>query len=240
MKKRAIAIVPSAGIGRRFGSEEKKTFTEVQGIPVLIHTLRNLQSVEPIEEIIPVLKEEDREHGYELIKIHNLHKVKRIAKGGKERQDSVYNALKLINNYDGFIVIHDGVRPLITPAFVEGILHEAGYDHGVVPGLPVRETIKKVDSERNVISTVNRSNVWSIQTPQIFPFSMIKEAYDMANKEGFYATDDAALVERAGRKIKIVKGSFWNIKITTPEDIYFVEMVIKQKILSLGFAEKDK
>jgi len=123
-------------------------------------------------------------------------------------------------------LIHDGVRPLISAELIERLLSEVkGFD-GAVPGLPVKETMKKVNTKGIVTSTVKREGIWSIQTPQVFPFKIIKEAYDKAYEDNFYATDDAALVERIGGKVKIVEGSPFNIKITTPEDIEMAEYLL--------------
>ena len=227
MDKTAIAIVPSAGLGKRFDPASKKPFVEIAGIPVLIFTLKKLHAVEFISEIIPVLREEDIDRGHKLVETHKLHKVKRIVPGGKERQDSVYNALMHVHGYDGLVLIHDGVRPLISAQLIERLLNEVEGVDGVVPGLPVKETLKKVDTDGMVLSTVKRDTLWSIQTPQVFTFHIIKEAFDKAHTDGFYATDDAALVERIGGKIKIIAGSPFNIKITTPEDFEIVKSLNK-------------
>jgi 2-C-methyl-D-erythritol 4-phosphate cytidylyltransferase len=227
MRKTARAIVPSAGLGKRFDPSSRKPFFEITGIPVLIHTLKKLHDAESIAEIILVLREQDVNRGRKLIETHNLHKVKRIVPGGKERQDSVYNALLHVHGYDGLVLIHDGVRPLISAQLIERLLNEIEGVDGVVPGLPVKETLKKIDADGMVLSTPKRDMLWSIQTPQVFTFHIIKEAFDKAHTDGFYATDDAALVERIGGKVKIIAGSPFNIKITTPEDFEIVKSLNK-------------
>jgi 2-C-methyl-D-erythritol 4-phosphate cytidylyltransferase len=225
MRIKVIAIVPAAGRGKRFHTSVRKPFVEVAGVPLLIYTLKRLHAIKSITEIIPVLREEDMERGLELIEAHNLFKIKRITPGGEERQDSIYNALRLIRE-DGLVLIHDGVRPLISAGMIEKLLHEIkGFD-GVALGLPVKETLKEVDARRFVISTVTREKFWTIQTPQVFPTRVIKKAYDKAYKDGFYATDDAALVERIGGKVKIIAGTPFNIKITTPEDLEMVKYLL--------------
>lgn len=232
MKKKIIAIVPAAGLGKRFSPSIKKPFAEVAGIPVLIHTLKNLQKAGSVTEIIPVLSEEDVEKGLELVESYGLKKIKQVAIGGKERQDSVYNALRLIKE-NCVVLIHDGVRPVVSSKLIDRLLRELKGNSGVVPGLRVKETLKEVNAKGMVRATVNREKLWVIQTPQVFPSGTIKEAYDSAYKEGFYATDDAALVERLGRKVKIIEGSPFNIKITTPEDLEMVEFLLKTEKLQV-------
>jgi len=230
MGKEIIAIVPSAGLGKRFNASIKKTFADLEGIPLLIHTLKRLSSEGLITEIIPVLGKDDIGHGYQMVENFGLGKIKLIASGGKERQDSVFNALNLLKEngapLDSIILIHDGVRPFIPEGLVEKLIGGLNNSDGVVPGLPVKETLKEVSSDGTVTSTVNREKLWSIQTPQAFTFSVIKRAYDAAYAAGFYATDDAALVERIGGRVKIIPGSPYNIKVTTPEDMGMVEHII--------------
>lgn len=251
MKIKVVAIVPAAGLGKRFGTSVRKPFANIEGMPLLICTLKRLHKAKPITEIIPVLRQEDMEKGLELIETHSLNKIKQIAAGGKERQDSVLSALRLIEEVgdstlrDGLILIHDGVRPLISTELIERLLREikgsgltclpdrqarAEVD-GVVPGIPVKETLKEIDKTKGfVLSTVKREKFWIIQTPQVFPFTVIKKAYDKAYTDGFYATDDAALVERIGGKVKIIAGDPFNIKVTTPEDMNMVEhLLMKEK-----------
>ncbi len=234
MGKKIIAIVPSAGLGKRFDSSERKTYAKVHGIPLFIYTLKRLDKEQSIAEIIPVLRQEDMEKGFALVRQHNISKVTRIAAGGKERQDSIYNALKRVEE-DGpdfcrncYVFIHDGVRPYI-PADMIGQLTEGmkGVD-GVVTGIPVKDTIKEFDSEGIVLSTLDREKVRAVQTPQFFSFKSIKKAYDRAYDDGIHATDDAALVERVGGRIRIITGSPYNIKVTTPEDLEMVEYFLRK------------
>jgi 2-C-methyl-D-erythritol 4-phosphate cytidylyltransferase len=264
---RIIAIVPAAGIGRRFGSSQKKTFVDCSGVPLLIRTLKMLDSVKSIAEIIPVIGKEDIGKAHKLIQTYNIKKVKRIAIGGKERQDSVYNALCLIGNEmvedviarsvsdeaipselatsrcvgtrndrlrrvssEDLILIHDGVRPFVTAELIRRLLSEIQGNKsidGVIPGIPVKDTIKEAGDDGIVLSTKKREKLRAVQTPQVFRYGVLRKAYDRAQKNGFYATDDAALVEKTGGKVKIIPGHSYNIKITTPEDMGMVEYFIK-------------
>lgn len=227
-----VAIVPAAGIGKRFGEDINKQFHMLSNKPVLVWALEVLEEVECIKEIIPVLKDEDMETGAELIDEYRLDRIRRIAPGGKERQDSVWNGLNLVEDKDCIVLIHDGVRPLIEKKLVEDVISamsgclllQQEYA-GVVPVTPVKDTIKEVDGEL-IRATLQRDSLRAVQTPQVFPFQVLFAAYDRAMKEGYYATDDAALVEHYGGKVKAVQGSYRNIKITTPEDLTYAEFLL--------------
>ncbi|MFN3395227.1 MAG: 2-C-methyl-D-erythritol 4-phosphate cytidylyltransferase [Thermodesulfovibrionales bacterium] len=224
MREKVIAIVPAAGAGKRFGSN--KPFHLLLDVPLIIWPLRVLNGVEQIEEIIPVLKESDMEKGVELFERFNLSKIKRIAPGGKERQDSVYNALRLIKDKKSLILIHDGARPLIDDNLIIETIRGLGDYDGIITGVPVKDTIKEVrpsGGDNIVIRTPNRETLWAIQTPQVFRYEILMKAYEEAMNKRFYSTDDAALVESISGRIKVIMGRYDNIKVTTPEDIAVIE-----------------
>ena len=235
MKKKIIAIVPAAGLGTRFNKSIRKTFAEVNGVPLLIHTLKRLHSEDSITEIIPALGQQDIEKGLKMVAEYKLNRIKRIVPGGRERQDSIYNALKVLEETesvscgDNLILIHDGARPIIPDGTIGKLLKGINGVDGVAPGVPAKDTLKEVSVDGIVVSTKKRDNIRAIQTPQVFTYRVIKEAYETAYAEGFYATDDAALVERTGGKIRIIKGSPLNIKVTTMEDLEMVEYILKKK-----------
>ena len=232
---KVIAIVPAAGLGKRFGQGTNKPFQTLGGKPLIIWSLKVLEAVGEIIEIIPVLKPEDMEAGQKLFEEEDFAKIKRIAPGGKERQDSVYSGLKRIEDTNSIVLIHDGVRPLIEPRLVgelikymaDAIRNKEDFD-GIIPGVPVKDTIKETEAGF-VRKTLKRVSLWAVQTPQVFSCKKILNAYDKAEREGYYATDDAALIERYGGKIKIVMGSYTNIKITTPEDLVVAEALLKMQ-----------
>jgi len=243
MNYKVTAIVPSAGLGRRFGRNRNKPFQNLGGKPLVVWALETLDSVEEIAEIIPVLKKGDRGKGAEVFEQYKLSKIKKIALGGKERQDSVYNGLKLIEGQDGIVLIHDGARPFIEKDLIEKAIRELlippypplakggkgglkGYD-GVILGVPVKDTIKEAEGEI-IKKTLKRDSLWAIQTPQVFHYRTIFSAYEKATKDGFYPTDDAALVEKYGGKIRVIMGSYRNIKITTPEDLIAAEYFLSR------------
>jgi 2-C-methyl-D-erythritol 4-phosphate cytidylyltransferase len=235
-----IAIVPAAGMGKRFGPGTKKPFQNLSGKPLIVWSLEALESVHEIEEIIPVLMKEDMEYGQRVFEEYGLRKIKMIAPGGKERQDSVYNGLRLIEDKKSIVLIHDGVRPLIERELIKrGVMEMRtsretsakegeGFD-GVVLGVPVKDTIKEAKAGF-IRKTLKRESLWAVQTPQIFSLKKILNAYEKAAKEGFYSTDDSALLERYGGKVKVVTGSYRNIKITTPEDLEIAEFLLNRSI----------
>ncbi len=237
---KVIAIVPAAGMGKRFGPGTKKPFQNLSGKPLIVWSLEALESVHEIEETIPVLMKEDMEYGQRVFEEYGLRKVKMIAPGGKERQDSVYNGLRLVDDKKSIVLIHDGVRPLIDKVLIEKAIMELHASHGtsvkegesfdgVVLGVPVKDTIKELEAGF-IKKTLKRESLWAIQTPQIFPLGKILDAYEKAAKENFYSTDDSALLERYGGKVKVVAGSYRNIKITTPEDLEIAEFLLNRAI----------
>ncbi len=228
MEERIIAIVPAAGLGKRFDSSRRKTFVHVDEIPLLAHTLLRLHIEELITEIIPVLRDEDIEYGRELASEFELNKVRKIANGGQERQDSVYNALKMIDN-DPLVLIHDGVRPVIPEGTINNLVKGLEGVDGVIPGRPSKDTLKEVDNEGLVVSTLKRQKIRAIQTPQLFRYTLIRRAYDLAYEKGLHATDDAALVEDMGGKIRVIPGSPYNIKVTVPADMDMVEFFLMKE-----------
>lgn len=237
MKHKVIAIVPSAGLGKRFYPNANKPFHNLMGRPLIVWSLGTLESVDEITTIIPVLKGEDMERGAKVFRKYNLSKIKRIALGGKERQDSVYNGLKLINDENSIVLIHDGARPLIERDLIRRVIKELekggkgglkGYD-GVILGVPLKDTIKEAKGEI-IKKTLRRESLWTIQTPQVFPYRNILKAYESAMKDGFYSTDDSALIERYGGRVKIIMGSYRNIKITTPEDMIIAEYFLSRSL----------
>ena len=226
MQHKAVAIVPSAGLGRRFGEGRNKPFETLGGKPVLIWALEALEKISEISEIIPVLKEADIQSGAELFKNYKITKVNCIAPGGRERQDSVFNGLHFIKDKRSVVLIHDGARPFLEPKTVRRALRALSGCDGVVIGLPPKDTIKEIEGEL-IRQTLNRDTLIAIQTPQIFFYQPLLDAYEKAMNESFYATDDAALVERNNGRIRVVKGDYTNIKITTSEDLVIAEAFLK-------------
>ena len=157
------------------------------------------------------------------IKIKNV----KIAYGGKERQDSVYNGLKLLDEKCDVVLIHDGARPFVSDKIIDKSIEEAKEHKAIVVGVPVKDTIKVIDNDKNIVDTPNRSVLWAVQTPQTFDYNILIDAYKDAFKNKFYGTDDAMLVERIGYKVKMLEGSYNNIKITTQEDLNIGSQILR-------------
>jgi 2-C-methyl-D-erythritol 4-phosphate cytidylyltransferase len=237
MQIKAIAIIPAAGVGRRFDPEIIKTFVSLGNMPVLAHTIQRLHNEEAVHEILPVLREEDADIGHDMVREFNFTKVNQIAAGGPERQDSIFNALKILQEREiplsgeTLILIHDGARPLIPKGLIKRLSEEIRNFDAVVPGIQVKDTLKEVSPDGTVLSTLDRGAICAVQTPQAFRFQTIKTAYERACSEQFYATDDAALVERMGGRVKIIEGDENNIKITTREDLIMAEDILARGIV---------
>lgn len=213
---KASALIPAAGAGERLGKGINKVFVEVAGKPVLAHTLSVFEACEAVDEVIIVTGEQDIEAAGELVGRFGFAKVKHIVAGGAQRQDSVRNGLARCSR--DIIVIHDAARPMVNCEMIDQSIQKAEEMGACIAAVPVIDTIKSAEDDV-VRSTVDRSSLYSVQTPQTFRAELIRRAYDQAYADGFYATDDAALVEHLGENVAIVQGSYENIKITTPADL---------------------
>lgn len=227
---KVAALVPAAGTGIRMGFPVRKQFIEIQGLPILVWTLRRLAGCAHIEEIIPIVPEDAVEFcAEEIVDRYDIHKVKRIVAGGQERQESVWNGLHKVGEEYKYVMVHDGVRPFVSDRLLQECLREAGRHDGVIVGYPVKDTIKDVDKNRFVEKTMRRNHLWAIQTPQVFRREVIYDAYLRAHEAKVVATDDAALVEWAGYKVKVIEGEHENIKITTPFDLIIGEAILASR-----------
>jgi 2-C-methyl-D-erythritol 4-phosphate cytidylyltransferase len=220
-------VIPAAGLGKRMGAGKNKLLLPLNGIPVLIHTLLVFEEDEDCEGIVLAIHPSDEQVLSKLIKSYHINKVLSFVLGGKERQDSVYNALKSVNS-DGIVLVHDGARPFIQKDIIHEVTAAADRNGAAVVAVPVKDTIKKVQDKR-IVETVERSSLWSVQTPQAFRMSVLLDAHHLAQHDDFLGTDEASLVERIPYDITIVEGSYDNIKLTTPEDLYFAEAIIRKR-----------
>lgn len=222
------AIIPAAGQGRRMKSYLSKQFMLLQDLPIIVHTLRVFQAAEIIDNIVLVCA--SGEEGYyrkEILLNYEITKPTAVVTGGKERQDSVYCGLLSVTDSHNFVMVHDGARPLVTVDLITRVAEEVRANIAVVAGVPVKDTIKRTDAGGNIIETLDRERLWHIQTPQAFDVNLLKRAHGQAKTADYYGTDDASLVERMGHPVKIIPGSYENIKITTPEDIVVAETILQ-------------
>ena len=200
-----------------------KVFALLGGKPALAHVLDAFGSCNSIDQIVVVVSKANVERCRELIAKEGLSKSIEVGVGGKRRQDSVAAGLKHLKNCD-WVVIHDGARPLVTKDLIERGLEAAQETGAAVAAIPVTDTIKIADDDRTVLETPVRQNLWATQTPQVFRFGLISEAYKKAKGE---VTDDASLVEQLGYKVKLYLGAYDNIKITTNYDLLMAEILQK-------------
>ncbi len=225
-----VAIIPAAGYGKRLQFPIPKQFLPVHNVPLVVHTLRLLERVPEIGAVVVAVSSEYTERLQQLCRDYNLCKVCRIVSGGAERQDSVANALRTEEARKAeYLIIHDAVRPLAPPELFQRVLQAAQRYGAAIPGIPPSDTIKEITLENTVRQTLPRERLRLIQTPQAFRRELLEEAYRAAMQRGWYATDDAALVEALGHPVAVVEGAWENIKITHPSDIALAEYLLARQ-----------
>lgn len=229
MERKNTAIVLAAGQGKRMNSKVQKQFLELGGKPLLYYSLKCFQDSGMIRDIILVTGAESVPFcKEEIVEKYGFTKVTKVIPGGKERYDSVYEGLLSCENSD-FVLIHDGARPFITEEIIRRGIQGVEKTGACVIGMPSKDTVKIADTQGYVAETPDRSTVWTIQTPQIFEYRLIREAHEKIRCRDMSAiTDDAMVVEQeTGVKVALVEGSYKNIKITTPEDLDIAEIFLK-------------
>ncbi len=221
------AIVTAGGSGTRFGQTLPKQFVNLAGWPVLAHTLSKFDQTTEVDRVIVVVPEEHLKlTRQKIVDAFGFSKVAGVVPGGETRQESVYNGFLSIGEDVDLVVIHDGVRPLVSISTIEAVI-DAAFEHGAaMAAVPVRDTLKLVQDDV-IQSTLDRSHVWQAQTPQAFNRLWLAEALAAARRDGFTGTDESALLERLGRPVMVVPGAADNLKITMPEDIVLAETLLK-------------
>lgn len=219
-----VAIILGAGSGTRMKSEKSKLLLELCGKTVIERTVSAFSRLPEVNEIIVVCRECDLKSFEEVLSDYDIS----YCLGGETRQQSVMNALETIDECD-YLLIHDGARPLITETEIRQTLKSAMQNGAAAVGVPVKDTIKVVDNNMQIVDTPDRSKLISIRTPQIFDFSLYIGAAGLAKRQGADFTDDCRLVENYGKPVFAVSGDYGNIKITTPEDIPTAESIIKMR-----------
>lgn len=224
------AIIAAAGMSNRMKSKINKQFIYINDKPILAHTLEKFETCKYIDEIIVVAKEDEINYcKKEIVKRYRFNKVSKIVRGGKERQDSVYNGILALDERTGIVISHDGARPFVKTENIVDSIEGAFKYNACVVGTPVKDTIKVVKNDQDIDCTPKRNFLWAAQTPQSFKKEIIMEGYRRAIEDDFVGTDDSVLVERLGIDVKMIMGSYENIKITTPEDIIIAESILKNK-----------
>jgi 2-C-methyl-D-erythritol 4-phosphate cytidylyltransferase len=234
---KVVAIIPAAGLGTRMAPGGKrahpsKQFFEINGAPILIHTLRVFARNRQINQIMVVLRRNEMDRFARQLEKEKLAAKVEIVEGGEHRQESVANALAgLQAAKDDIVLVHDAVRPFVDDEIIGNVIREVEKHNAAIAGLPAVDTIKHVDRTAEgalITSTIPRERVVQAQTPQGFRYELIKRAFDSATADGFTGTDEASLVERLGVDVWVVMGSARNIKITTPADLELAEFLLAQ------------
>lgn len=228
-----VAIIASGGKGVRMGSKKNKNYLSLAGAPVLVHALKAFESCPLVSSIVLVAPPSDAEFcKNEIVSAYGFKKVAAVAAGGKERQDSVLSginaALNGLKKRPGILLVHDGARPLVSAKIIEDVIREAALSGAAIAAVPVKDTVKEA-KDGFVTKTLARERLWSVQTPQAFWADTLVEAFKKAGDDNFIGTDESSLAERLGVSVKIVEGSYENIKITTPGDMVFAEAVLKAR-----------
>ncbi|MFH1691230.1 MAG: 2-C-methyl-D-erythritol 4-phosphate cytidylyltransferase [Candidatus Omnitrophota bacterium] len=227
--EKITAIIVAGGLGARMNLDLAKPLVEIKKKPIFIYTLEAFEFHPLIDEIVLVFNKEGLIKARKLVADYGFKKVSRVICGGLTRKESVRNGLEVIGSKTKLVVIHDGVRPFVDEGSISRVIAEAQVMGAAILGVPVKSTIKRADRNTEVDATLRRDALWEIQTPQVFERELIQKAYLRASKHA--VPDDAALVELMGKRIKIVMGSYFNIKITTQEDLVFAESIADIKAL---------
>ncbi len=224
-RPRCAAVIPAAGSSSRMGGMNKLLY-ELGGIPVLVRTLNVFEACSQIDEIIVVTREQEVESITELCSKYALHKVKQVVAGGATRTESVLNGVRATGKETDLIAIHDAARPFITERVISECISAAKTYHAAAPAVPVKDTIKQANGGI-VEKTLDRARLAAIQTPQVFAKELILSALTDAQRENISLTDDCAAVEQLGMSVFLTKGDYYNIKITTQEDLVFAKAILE-------------
>jgi 2-C-methyl-D-erythritol 4-phosphate cytidylyltransferase len=223
------ALIPAAGRGQRMGLNVEKQFLQLRGKPLLAYTLAQFEATPDIDRIVVIVPQGRETFCYqEIVEPEGFRKVTHIIAGADTRQLSVMAGFRCLDEDVEIVVIHDGARPFVTPSLIRTAIEAAIQDGSAVAAIPESDTMKRVSGEGTVIETVDRRNLWRAQTPQAFRRSILQRALAYATQHNLDATDEASLVESMSWPVRIFKGSRWNFKITSPDDMVLAELVLGQ------------
>ncbi|MGI6684295.1 MAG: 2-C-methyl-D-erythritol 4-phosphate cytidylyltransferase [Bacillota bacterium] len=223
------AVIPAAGQGSRMKAGFNKQYIMLQGKPILVHTLEVFENCKLIKDVVVVASPGEEDYCRELLQEYGLTKITQVVTGGQERLQSVALGLAQVSKNCDIVAVHDGARPLLLLSQLNEVLSVVPANDGAVLAVPVKDTIKEIDDHHLVKSTLERTKLWAVQTPQVFKKDVITYVYTKAREEGITGTDDASLAEHYGFQIKVIPGSYENLKITTPEDLDLAELILKRR-----------
>ncbi|MCS6953747.1 MAG: 2-C-methyl-D-erythritol 4-phosphate cytidylyltransferase [Bryobacterales bacterium] len=233
---KVVAILPAAGLGTRMGrrrspdrATSRKQFMLLDGSPILLHTIRKFVRVPTVGEIVVALRQEDMPWVEQMLDREALPKPLRLVEGGASRQESVENALNQLAADTDLVAVHDAVRPFIDPSIIERVIQEAAQTGAAIVGIVPVDTVKQV-RQNKVRATLPRERLVLAQTPQVFRYSLLLEAFRKAREDGFVGTDESSLVERLDQvEVSVVPGSDRNIKITKPSDMELARLFLAEE-----------
>ena len=229
MNSKICVLIPAAGEGSRLESAVKKPYLTLAQKPILARTIQQFEQNTAVDEIFVIVNKADVEIcNTTVLEPYAFQKVRGLVAGGATRQLSVYNGIRALPADTDFVIVHDGVRPFVTDETIFACLDAAAEWGAAVAAVPAKETIKIANAEGFIVETPNRERLWTVQTPQVFRKSLLAEAHRTAEEKQLTATDDAVLVEQLGYPVKLVKGSYANLKITTPEDLRIAEAFLAE------------
>ena len=211
-------VIPAGGVGSRFGARTPKQFLRLGTMPTLAATVQHFARHPAVRAVVVAAPEPWVARAGRILGRVVTRTPLTVVAGGRTRQDSVWLALQAAPEDVEIIVVHDAVRPMITRRLVDTVVRAAAAEGAAICALPLTETVKRVRAER-VEATLDRSELWAVQTPQAFRADLLREAHEKARRDGVVGTDDAMLVERLGHPVRVVRGLAENVKITTPEDL---------------------
>jgi 2-C-methyl-D-erythritol 4-phosphate cytidylyltransferase len=226
---RTLAIILAGGTGKRMGTSTNKQFLILDNKPIIVRTLQVFEECRQVDGIYLVVNHRDLSLiQEEILEPYKFNKIMKLVVGGRLRQDSVKNGLEAIEPPCDIVIIHDGARPFVSPAFIDKSISLMEMFDAIIPALPVKDTIKVVSKEGFVTKTLERDSLWAVQTPQTFKYETVLKAYREGASKKLYGYDDATFLEHVGKRVKVIEGSPYNIKITTPEDLNIAKGMLSQ------------
>lgn len=232
MNSKVCTLIPAAGKGNRMARSLKKPYLKLAKKPILAHTIQRFEQNTAVDAIFVIVDEGDfSECCKTVLDPYPFTKVQKLVAGGETRQRSVYNGVRALSADVDFVIVHDGVRPFVTDETIFACLTAADECGAAVAAVPVKDTIKVADENCFITETPDRERLWAVQTPQVFRKTLLQEAHQTAREQQLTVTDDAALVEQLGFPVQLVKGSYANLKITTPVDLQIAEVLVSDPTL---------
>ncbi len=227
---KVAALIPAAGMGRRMGGTLEKQFVQLGGKPLLAHTLARFEETPEVGKVVVIVPPGREEFcRREVIERGGFRKIERIVTGAETRQGSVRAGFQCVEEDVDIVVVHDGARPFVTPALIQAVIEAAAHDGSAIVAIPESDTLKRVSADGVVMETIDRQQLWRAQTPQGFRRQVLQDALEYAERHSLRETDEASLVEGLRRPVRVVPGSSWNLKITSPDDLALARSLLARE-----------